>query len=239
MKAPRGSGLPTHHSKLQHGGARGLLGRFCWASVGPFLAALLLGSVLFRAGGGSGSDEFVAQRGNHRSVLEDSRFPTGCLGSNCGHGSLAGGGVGAQSHVQSSPLESGSSGAGSPQGELPQLFLFIGILSGRGYRHRRLAVREAWSNRAQVPGQVVARFILSEDERTPQVCGAQAKLCAGCLATHQQWVLVNPCSRWAPGGLAFASVCASLCPVCLIHTHVWCLCVLLLPTGGEGVGAVR
>ncbi|KAI3437945.1 hypothetical protein D9Q98_000389 [Chlorella vulgaris] len=169
MKAPRGSGLPTHHSKLQHGGARGLLGRFCWASVGPFLAALLLGSVLFRAGGGSGSDEFVAQRGNHRSVLEDSRFPTGCLGSNCGHGSLAGGGVGAQSHVQSSPLESGSSGAGSPQGELPQLFLFIGILSGRGYRHRRLAVREAWSNRAQVPGQVVARFILSEDERTPQV----------------------------------------------------------------------
>ena len=56
-------------------------------------------------------------------------------------------------------------------GELPKLFLFIGILSGRGYRHRRLAVREAWANQAQIPGQVVAKFILSEDERTPQVGG--------------------------------------------------------------------
>jgi hypothetical protein len=30
-------------------------------------------------------------------------------------------------------------------------------------------VREAWANKAQIPGQVVAKFILSEDERTPQV----------------------------------------------------------------------
>ncbi|KAK9826219.1 hypothetical protein WJX74_000688 [Apatococcus lobatus] len=52
---------------------------------------------------------------------------------------------------------------------LESLFLFVGILSGRGYRHRRLAVREAWGNRAQVPGISAARFILSEDERTPQV----------------------------------------------------------------------
>lgn len=52
---------------------------------------------------------------------------------------------------------------------LESLFLFIGVLSGRGYRHRRLAVREAWGNRAQVPGISAARFILSEDERTPQV----------------------------------------------------------------------
>ena len=57
---------------------------------------------------------------------------------------------------------------------LPSLFLFTGVLSGRGYRHRRLAVREAWSNKAQVPGVSVNRFILSEDERTPQV--AQVKL---------------------------------------------------------------
>ncbi|KAL0047425.1 hypothetical protein WJX82_003052 [Trebouxia sp. C0006] len=52
---------------------------------------------------------------------------------------------------------------------LPSLFLFAGVLSGRGYRHRRLAVREAWANKAQIPGVSVARFILSEDERTPQV----------------------------------------------------------------------
>ena len=53
--------------------------------------------------------------------------------------------------------------------KLPSLFLFTGVLSGRGYRHRRLAVREAWSNKAQVPGVSIAKFILSADERTPQV----------------------------------------------------------------------
>ncbi|KAK9815952.1 hypothetical protein WJX72_012497 [[Myrmecia] bisecta] len=52
---------------------------------------------------------------------------------------------------------------------LESVFLFIGVLSGRGYRHRRLAVREAWANDAQVPGLSAVRFILSEDERTPQV----------------------------------------------------------------------
>jgi hypothetical protein len=84
-----------------------------------------------------------------------------------GLGGSAGGGGSSSS---SSVLGTDSS---IPKGDLPQLFLFIGILSGRGYRHRRLAVREAWSNRAQMPGQVVARFILSEDERTPQVlCAA-------------------------------------------------------------------
>lgn len=30
-------------------------------------------------------------------------------------------------------------------------------------------MREAWSSRAQVQGLVVSKFILSEDERTPQV----------------------------------------------------------------------
>lgn len=53
--------------------------------------------------------------------------------------------------------------------KLPSLFLFAGVLSGRGYRHRRLAVREAWSNKAQVPGVSTAKFILSADEKTPQV----------------------------------------------------------------------
>ena len=53
----------------------------------------------------------------------------------------------------------------------PQLFLFIGVLSGRGYRHRRLAVREGWANKAQhvANGTTAIKFILSEDERTPQV----------------------------------------------------------------------
>lgn len=52
---------------------------------------------------------------------------------------------------------------------LEDVLLFVGILSGRGYRHRRLAVREAWANKCQVPGVSVCRFMLSEDEVTPQV----------------------------------------------------------------------
>lgn len=63
--------------------------------------------------------------------------------------------------------ESGSVALAAAAGE--PLFLFIGILSGRGYRHRRLAVRESWSGKAQIPGVVVSKFVLSEDERTPQV----------------------------------------------------------------------
>lgn len=65
-------------------------------------------------------------------------------------------------------METGS-GPGGEKSPMPDLFLFVGILSGRGYRHRRLAVREAWASRAQQAGQVVAKFVLSEDERTPQV----------------------------------------------------------------------
>ena len=51
---------------------------------------------------------------------------------------------------------------------LEDVLLFVGILSGRGYRHRRLAVREAWANQCQKPGVSVCRFMLSEDEVTPQ-----------------------------------------------------------------------
>ena len=53
--------------------------------------------------------------------------------------------------------------------ERPLLFLFIGILSGAGQEARRAAVRAAWADAAQQPGQVVARFVLSEHERTAEV----------------------------------------------------------------------
>ena len=45
-------------------------------------------------------------------------------------------------HVDS---DAGSASAGSS----PGVFLFVGILSGRDYRERRRAVREAWADRAQ------------------------------------------------------------------------------------------
>lgn len=159
-------------------------GRVAWVSLAPFLAAVLLGSLYFRAsrGSSSSSSHAVVQRLPAR-VLEETPRPVACLNGDCG---------GREGGVDATPTgsTSGSDGGGDPlaavaadtadaaaaavaavPGELPKLFLFIGILSGRGYRHRRLAVREAWANQAQIPGQVVAKFILSEDERTPQVGG--------------------------------------------------------------------
>ncbi|KAL4419883.1 hypothetical protein ABPG75_006981 [Micractinium tetrahymenae] len=56
-----------------------------------------------------------------------------------------------------------------------EIFLFIGILSGAGQEQRRAAVREAWSQAAQQPGQVVARFVLSEWECSPAVEAEQAQ----------------------------------------------------------------
>jgi hypothetical protein len=45
---------------------------------------------------------------------------------------------------------SGAAGAAAADsGGRPAAFLFAGVLSGRGYRHRRLAVREAWADSAQ------------------------------------------------------------------------------------------
>lgn len=200
MKAHRGQSLPLHSTHHKPGAPRASLGRLCWASVGPFLAAALIGSVLFRAtGSGTGAEEVVVQRPSSR-VLEETGRPIPCLGLNCGgHGAqTAATGAGAEGGraaviVGSSLGGSSSSEVGGGSGEqLPQLFLFIGILSGRGYRHRRLAVREAWSNKAQVPGQVVARFILSEDERTPQVGWARQ-------AARQNSLLLQAVgsSRWA------------------------------------------
>lgn len=78
--------------------------------------------------------------------------------------------------VQSSDLRSESKEEGksseTPHQPLAEVLLFVGILSGRGYRHRRLAVREAWANRCQLVGVSICRFILSEDEQTPQVCAS-------------------------------------------------------------------
>ena len=180
-------GLPVHTAGRQHGKA----GRALWAALLPFLAALLIGTALFRSGGGGPEPLEAARRGALETAAD--RAPVS-LGA--GDGGLVGagqadaaagggaalpasGGTGAAAAAAvavsgdgGSSSSSSSSTSGAPAadtGERPKIFMFIGILSGRGYRHRRLAVREAWANRAQVPGETVAKFILSEDERTPQV----------------------------------------------------------------------
>jgi hypothetical protein len=60
---------------------------------------------------------------------------------------------------------------GSQPGEKPleDILLFIGALSGRGYQHRRLAVRDAWAAQGQMPGVCVCRFVMSHDEVSPLV----------------------------------------------------------------------
>ena len=182
-------GLPVHTAGRQHGKA----GRALWAALLPFLAALLIGTALFRSGGGGPEPLEAARRGALETAAD--RAPVslgagdgGLVGSGqadaaAGGGAAlpASGGTGAAAAAvavsgdgggSSSSSSSSSSTSGAPAadtGERPKIFMFIGILSGRGYRHRRLAVREAWANRAQVPGETVAKFILSEDERTPQV----------------------------------------------------------------------
>lgn len=158
-------------------GQRVAWGRMVYASLAPFFAAALLGSLLFRASRGPGSTrgEAVVQRHPVRQVLEEA-LP--CAGGNCElQGGLVARGDGSPGASQPTPDGAVVAAAASSvaPGDLPKLFLFVGILSGRGYRHRRLAVREAWSNRAQVPGTVVSKFILSEDERTPQVRAARGR----------------------------------------------------------------
>lgn len=77
--------------------------------------------------------------------------------------------------------------------KLPSLFLFAGVLSGRGYRHRRLAVREAWSNKAQVPGVSTAKFILSADEKTPQVPTIARCAASICSCSQQSAYWLHAC----------------------------------------------
>ena len=60
-------------------------------------------------------------------------------------------GRGAAGHAQNSALQQGAAGSDARPKERPQedILLFIGALSGRGYRHRRLAVRDAWATQCQ------------------------------------------------------------------------------------------
>jgi hypothetical protein len=174
-------------------------------AAAPFFTALLIGALLLKASSlGSGVEELV-QRGTFRS--EENVGQEGpCLGSNCtgmhaagdaaamaaaGSANTGGAAGGAAASGGGSSASEGS-GSGAQAGQLPRLFLFIGILSGRGYRHRRLAVREAWANKAQTPGQVVAKFILSENEHTPPGGGDACRHapCPNARATVQSGMLL-------------------------------------------------
>ena len=177
-------------------------------AAAPFLTAFLIGALLMKASSlGSGVEELV-QRGTFRRG-EEAGGQGGCQGSNCtgthaavdaaataatGTGSTGGAAAAAEGGWDAAASGGGDSaskgsGSGGQAGQLPPIFLFIGILSGRGYRHRRLAVREAWANEAQAPGQVVAKFVLSENERTPQVGGPLAGPVLCCIMSS------CPCSR--------------------------------------------
>lgn len=57
------------------------------------------------------------------------------------------------------------SGATNTSSPVVQVMMALCLL----HRHRRLAVRDAWASRCQVPGVSVCRFILSDDEVTELV----------------------------------------------------------------------
>jgi hypothetical protein len=146
--------------------------KILYAAFFPFLLALVVSLSLLRRGDVAAAPVIKRSRG----VLESQDTLPGCdLGHGCGNlptvpaTEAAGGIVSSSREQQVVAASSRSVSSSSMEPGLEPLFLFIGVLSGRGYRHRRLAVREAWANRAQVPGLVVTKFILSEDERTPQV----------------------------------------------------------------------
>jgi len=67
---------------------------------------------------------------------------------------------------------------------LPDLFLFIGVLSGQDYQDRRQGVRQAWLAQAQKPGEVVSKFILSEDERHKVHTASTLFIAPGCMQTR-------------------------------------------------------
>ena len=69
-------------------------------------------------------------------------------------------------------------------------------------RHRRLAVREAWASTAHQGGNAVVRFILSEDERTPQVAAE--------LEAHNDMIFVQVSLSWTI--LLLASFCGTFVP---------------------------
>ncbi|GAB4819239.1 hypothetical protein N2152v2_006285 [Parachlorella kessleri] len=175
---------------LAAGSSRPSCTKIIYAAFFPFLLALLASLSLLRRGDIAAAP---AVRRAGRGALEAHDTLPGCEDSrgcgtlstlpavevavgSTGRGTLqtlaatataVGRGSSSSSNSLGSAHADGSSSSG--EGGLEPLFLFIGILSGRGYRHRRLAVREAWATRAQMPGLVVSKFILSEDERTPQV----------------------------------------------------------------------
>ena len=176
---------------LAAGSSRPSCIKIIYAAFFPFLLALLASLSLLRRGDVAAAP---ATRRAGRGALEAHDTLPGCedgrgcgaistlpavevAGANTGRGTLqtlaaaatAIGGGSSSSSLGSAHPDGSTSSSSSSEGGLEPLFLFIGILSGRGYRHRRLAVREAWATRAQTPGLVISKFILSEDERTPQV----------------------------------------------------------------------
>jgi hypothetical protein len=123
-------------------------------AVAAVLAALLLlGAV---RGGGRGPQPALAATARHPIEAAATAL------------ARKGGGQAGAAVPAATALPALSTLGAAPAG-LPPLFLFVGILSGRGYRHRRLAVRDSWARGTQNEPESAAKFILSEDEATPQV----------------------------------------------------------------------
>lgn len=90
------------------------------------------------------------------AMLRSGRSSSSMGGSSSRSSSTGGSSTTRSSGSSLSAISNAGGFAGSPS-DRPEIFLFIGVLSGAGQEERRAAVREAWSNGAQQPGKVGCR----------------------------------------------------------------------------------
>lgn len=84
--------------------------------------------------------------------------------------------LGRQQCITTPPLPSlpcPAAAAPAPAAASADPFLFIGVLSGRDFRERRDAVREAYAFAAQRRPDVTVRFVLSAAEASAEVAAEQ------------------------------------------------------------------
>ena len=143
----------------------GTSGRSSGARTAAIAVAAVLLALLLLSRSGSAKPAAAAAYGAARRPIDAATTALARKG--------VGSGGGASTTPAATAVPALSSLGAAPAG-LPPLFLFVGVLSGRGYRHRRLAVRDSWARGTQNEPESVAKFILSEDEATPQVRGEEA-----------------------------------------------------------------
>lgn len=110
----------------------------CYKGVLPFAAGLLTILLLFRAAPASFHSRQLAESDqiSEADCLQKLQEHPTC---NCSNGAS-----GSNPDSQSNALLSASTQENTPPGNKPSIFLFVGVLSGRGYRYHSLSSCETF-----------------------------------------------------------------------------------------------